>query len=406
MVWTPPALLLLACAATRIDVPGDTGHRDTDTPGPTDTDVERVGGTDTRDDPPPELFQDDEMPVFRLEISDAGWEELLRQTAEDRWYVEADLVVDGERWPSIGVRTKGENSWRPIQDKASLKLKFDFIDSDLEFYGRDELTLQAMNEDLTMVHERLAYRLYREAQVPAARTQHATVVINDESYGLYTHLETVDKPMMARWFDDDDGPLWEVWDVDFQDEYIPYFQLEYGDDDRTRLQATADAMEAEPAEALAAVTASFDLDLFLRYWAVGAYVGQYDAYPYRGPGDDCHVYDDPVSGQLKIIPHGLDETWYDPGRVVWDGVYGLMGAVCLQVPSCFEAFEAQVFEVVQLAEEVDLLGYFDRVQAQVQSAVEADTHKAYSTEDVALHQAAMREMMVRRRAELEGQFGR
>ena len=32
--------------------------------------------------------------------------------------------------------------------------------------------------------------------------------------------------------------------------------------------------------------------------------------------------------------------------------------------------------------------------------------QAYSTEDVALHQAAMREMMVRRRAELEGQFGR
>ncbi len=409
MVITP-LLIQVACTSSGgviVAVDPDSGRiSDSNDPGTTvtDTDVESVPGVD---EPEVDLFSDDEIPLFELEIPSGSWNELLQQDSTDQWYVEADFVYEGRRWESIGVRTKGENSWRPIQDKASLKLKFDFIDPDQEFHGLHEVTLQAMNEDYSMMHERVAYRLYREAGVPAARAQHAQVVMNGESYGLYTHLETVDKRMMRQWFEDETGPLWEVWDVDFYDAYIPYFQLEYGEDDRTRLQETADAMEKQDLEAaLLAARDSFDVDLFLRYWAVSSYVGQYDAYPYREPGDDCHVYDDPTSGQLKFIPHGMDESWYDPERVVYDGVYGIFGEYCLAVSDCFEAYTEQVFQVLDLAEEIDLLGYFDEVQAQIDDHAYADSHREYSYDSVSTYQGLMREMIVERRDELEGQFGR
>jgi len=399
-------LLALGCTGSGElrDTSGGTATDTTEpTPGTTDTatDVEGVPGVDDPEDP---VFQDDEVPVFTLSIPGDSWDELQEQTAFDQWYVEADLEVDGQVLESIGIRTKGENSWRPIADKASLKLQLDFLVSGQEFRGLKEITLQAMNEDRAMMHERVAYRLYREAGVPASRAQHAQVVINGESYGLYTNLETVDKRMMRQWFDDDDGPLWEVWDVDFYDDYVPDFQLEYGPDDRTRLQATADALELEPEPALDAVLASFDLDLFLRYWAVSGYVGQYDAYPFREPGDDCHVYDDPESGQLKFIPHGVDESWYDPGRVITDGVYGLVAEHCLEVPACMATFEQHVRDVLDIAEQIDLLGYFDTVQAQIAGLTVADDHKDYSDDEVATYQAAMREMIVERRAVLEGQL--
>jgi spore coat protein CotH len=399
-----PFLLQLACTPGTVSTVATVTDTATDSQGGvSDSGVEGVPGVD---EPEVVLFAEDEIPLFEIEVSRDNWEELKRQTMTDQWYVEADFVHDGQRWESIGIRTKGENSFRPIEDKASLKLKFDFIDSDQEFHGLHEVTLQAMNEDYSMMHERVAYKLYREAGVPAARTQHAQVVINGESYGLYTNLETVDKRMMRQWFEDDDGPLFEVWDVDFYDAYIPYFQLEYGNDDRTRLQATADAMELSPAAALEAVQASFDLDLFLRYWAVSAFVGQYDSYPYREPGDDCHVYDDPTSGQLKFIPHGTDETWYDQDKIVYEGIYGVMGEACLAVPACFDALEEHVFEILALAEQIDLLGYFDRVRDQISELAQADTHRHYDYESVQFYQAYMREMIEGRRDVLTLQFGR
>jgi hypothetical protein len=146
------------------------------------------------------------------------------------------------------------------------------------------------------------------------------------------------------------------------------------------------------------------MDLFLRYWAVSGYVGQYDAYPYRSPGDDCHVYDDPTTGQLKFIPHGADETWYDKDRVVYDGAAGVMAAGCVAVPECFAAYQTHVFEVLQLAEDIDLLGYFDIVRAQIELVGQADTHKAYSDETVEDYRDAMREMIRLRRTDVSPMF--
>ena len=146
------------------------------------------------------------------ELSDDSLESLRTDPYR---YVNGSFIFEGERFDNIGVRTKGDHSWQSIDDKPSLKIKINWDSPGRRFRGLEELTLNAMNDDHTMMHERVGYRLYRAAGVPAARATHATLTMNGESYGLYTHLETIDEGFIRRWFDQADGILFELADADF-----------------------------------------------------------------------------------------------------------------------------------------------------------------------------------------------
>jgi CotH kinase protein len=350
------------------------------------------------------LFSDDVLPSFEIELSEASIAALRK---EPYVWVEGALVYDGERYEPVGVRTKGENSWQSIDEKPSLKVKLDWSkDGPGELLGLTDLTLQNMDNDYTMMHERVAYRLYRAFGVPAPRATHAWVTINGDDYGLYTHLETVDKRMIGRWFEDDDGPLFEHWDVDYYDQYISMFELEYGEDDRTALQGVADAMEnGNPTTAIAEADPYLDWDAFLAYWAVSAVVGQFDSYPYTSPGDDCHAYRDPTSGKLVYLPHGMDEAFYYPDHDVVSNAIGILTTACRFDGDCQVAFEAKVWEVLDVAAEIDLLAYSDFVDDQIEDLIELDPRKPYTSDTITYYQREMRSFIDGREAEMRRQIG-
>ncbi|NOY27691.1 MAG: hypothetical protein GXP62_17640 [Oligoflexia bacterium] len=350
------------------------------------------------------LFSDDVLPHFDLELSA---ESIAALEASPYDYVQGTLIYDGTRYEPIGVRTKGQNSWESITEKPSLKIKLDkYVDGPGQLLGHTDLTLQNMDNDYSMMHERVAYRLYRALGIPAARATHATLSINGEPYGLYTHLETVNQQMVARWFDDSDGTLFEQWDVDYYDSYIPSFQLEYGPDDRTDLQGLADAMEqSDPGTAVLAGSEFLSWDSFRAYWAAGAVVGQFDAYPYSSPGDDCHVYDDPTSGVLHYIPHGMDETFYYSTYNVESTANGILAATCRQDADCRDAWVASIDDALDVADRTALYDYAVFVRDQIADLVPADTHKPYDDATVAYYQDDMLSFMADRRAELSRQVG-
>ncbi len=384
----------------------------TTTSGGTTSGGSSSGGTETipsAGDPSEELFSDDVLPEFEIELSDSSFSALL---SDPYTYVPGALIYQGERYEPVGIRTKGENSWQPINAKPSLKVRFDYdVDGDgeadgpTEFYGLERLTFQNMDNDYTMMHERLAYRLYRAAGIPSARATHALITLNGRFYGVYTNLETVDKRMMGRWFEDDDGPLFEQWDVEWQDAYIPYFELEYGEDDRTNLQGTADALEMGGELALAELEDHLSMEAYLAYWAVGSVVGQFDAYPYSDPGDDCHVYDDPTSGVLHYVPHGADETFYYPDHDVQDHADGLLSLACVAVDDCEEAYQVKVWDMLELSEAIDQVGYFDMVAEQIGPHIAEDDNKPYSTSDVMSYQSWMRDFITQREAYIRAMIG-
>lgn len=348
------------------------------------------------------LFSDDELPVFDLELSEAALEALR---ADPYGWVEGALTWRGLRFEPVGVRVKGENSFQPIDAKPSLKIDLNRYE-DLALLGLRGLTLNNMDDDPSQLHERLAYRVYREFGVPAARATHAWVRLNGLDYGLYTHVEDVDVRMVSAWFADPSGMMVEVADVDFEAPYLPEdFEHEFGPWDPENLEGVFAAVSyADPAVALVALEDHLSIDSWVDYWAVSAVVGQFDSYPYGHPGDDAHLYDDPTTRVLHWLPHGVDETFSQPTRIVRDGINGEVGKVCLAAPSCADAFVARTLDALALVEAMDLAGYAERVRDQIAPMVLADERAPYDDLTTADAQQAVLDFVTGRRAALEAQL--
>lgn len=408
-MWT---WMMLACSSFVLDSAEPDPVDTTDT---TDTTIPDVAGDPEQDDELESvtgwvsdssvLFDESQIPVFELLLSDESIDNLLDEPYE---YTEATFVWNGVEYGPIGVRTKGENSWRPFNQKSSLKLDFNRYENGPDrFLGLKGLTFNAMNEDYSMMHERVAYRVYREAGVPAVRAHHAVMYVNGELYGLMVMLDTVDDIFLESWFADASGAMWEQHDGDFTDDYVQnntYFQHEEGKDDREILQNLADALEASGAAAVDAADEYLDWDGFHRYWAAGSVVMNFDAYPFRFAGDDCHIYHDPTSGKLVYIPHGVDESFYYDNDFE-GGAGGHISAKCLDVQSCRDAWANRVYDVLEQVEETNIAEYAAAVAEQIEPWVEQDPNRNYSLAQVSAYQRDMIYKIENRRASVQYYIG-
>lgn len=355
------------------------------------------------------LWDDAEIPQFDVYIDDLAFASLL---ASPSTWVEGQFSYKGVTYAPIGVRCKGENSFLPIDQKCSLKIDFNRY-ADMEFMGLDGLTLNNMSNDTTMMHERVAYRMYRDAGIPAVRASHARVRLNGGPEALYALLEDVDSDMIRQWRDPD-GSMFEIWDVDFTPFYVlddnpddGDFQFEFGDpSDRDQILDLAYALESPAALGIDRASAFIDYDQFVLYWAVSSVVGQFDSYPYSSPGDDAHIYLDPETGLFQFVPHGADETFYDPWRDI-DGVNGLLGVRCNESVACTDSYRTMTWEMSDLAIATNLLGHAEFVRDQIAVFVAADEAKSvvYDTETVYASQAEMLNFIRHRETDLTREIG-
>lgn len=394
-------LLALACTSEGVD-PEEQGSFSWVFPQDVGTEtVDGFFGPEEQD----AIFDDVDLAHFALEIDDDYVRQLSREVkGGDHEWVPATMIYKGVRYENIGVRLKGENSFLKFDEKPSLKLKFDKFQDGVRFAGLKELTLNNMSNDYSMMHERVSYRLMREAGIPASRCSHVTLEINGEDYGLYAGLEGVDKRMVERW-GSDEGSMFEVWDVDFYDYYVDDFQIEFGEEDRTHIQGAADAMERSGSiQAMNALAEHMDVDQFVRFFAAESVIGQYDSYPYANPGDDAHIYVDPEIDRLIWLPHGMDETFYYPEKNPME-VNGIIARRCLEVEDCKADYIAAVWELQALSEELDQVGYAREVEDQIRDLVQNDPHRPYGMDYVNYYQGAMIEFIDDREEDLEVHLG-
>ena len=223
-------------------------------------------------------------------------------------YFHADVTVDGETAPDVGIRKKGFLGSLD-EDKPSLKLKFDeFVDGGALF-GLARVTLNNSKQDASYVHQCLAYELFADAGLPAPRCNFARVIVNGEDLGLYVNVESVDKRFLGRWFADDGGDLWEGTLSDFTPEWDGTFEKKTNESnpDRSAIDAVVAAAMAPDAELEAALGAVIDLDEFIRFWAVEVLLQHWDGY--AGNENNFFVYGEPGSGVFTFLPWGADQVF-------------------------------------------------------------------------------------------------
>jgi hypothetical protein len=240
------------------------------------------------------------------------------------------------------IRLKGSGSFRPLGQKAAFKIKFG---KNAPFLGLRKMTLNNMVQDVSMVHETLAYRVFHAMGVPASRGSYAEVWVNGVNYGLHFNIEPLDKVALEKRFGTFVDPPQHLYEGEYNADVTPdrvsLLEVdEGGEEDRSDLNALM-AVNANPGgDWSVAVASHANLREMARMWVAEKYIGHVDGYAgATGTNlpNNFYLYSD-QAGQFRMLPWGTDQTWVF--GTTYGGAGGAMFNRCIVDPDCLALYKA------------------------------------------------------------------
>ena len=240
-------------------------------------------------------------------------------------YVHADLEFEGRRLSDVGVRYKGNGTFMESRNslKRSLKIDLSKFAKKQSLGDVTMLTLQNNVTDGSLMNEVLAYRLYRDAGVPAPRTAYARVLVTvpgkyeRQFLGLYSMTEAVDKQFAKHQFGTKRGaifkPVTPSLFTDLGSDWTAYAQIYdpkvalYEDQKKAVMELSRFVTQADDAAFAAHIGEFIDLPEFARFMAVMVYLSDLDGL--LGPGQNLFLHLHPKSQQFQFIPWDQDHSW-------------------------------------------------------------------------------------------------
>src|SRR5262249_7388215 len=158
-------------------------------------------------DPIDPFFTNGPIPHLRIEIRGTNLTELQRN---NRAYTRAVVWEGDTMYPDVGLHLKGAaGSFRSLDDRPALTLKFDKFREHQRFHGLDKIHLNNSVQDSSYMTEILCGELFRAAGVPTPRGTHARVRLNGRDLGFYVLKEGFDKMFLRRYFKNPNGNLYD-----------------------------------------------------------------------------------------------------------------------------------------------------------------------------------------------------
>jgi hypothetical protein len=332
---------------------------------------------------------------IRLDIPGSSWtpiddEALTACEPHPRSYYPGAVKIGTTEFPGSGLRVKGGcGSSRTLEEKAAFKADLAWDDPAIPgcppvrtYEGLKKFTLNNQVEDASFTHERIGYDFFQKLGIPVPRATPMRVHVNGQLWGLYLHVETMDRRFLERHFDSVDGMLYEAdYGCDFGEQSC--FEVKFDSDacedppveDLTKL-TSLQKLNARLAQIPAdnfypAINQVIDFDAYLSLWAAAAVMGYWDGYP--NDPNNYRIYHDPTDDRWKFIPSGIDQLFekdVDPFNPT-----GILSIRCLAEEDCKEAFRTKLTEVIDLFEGGDYPAMARSIEKQIRTDVTADPRK-------------------------------
>jgi len=244
-------------------------------------------------------------------------------------WARADLRVDDAdvkaEFKDVGLRYKGNLSFTRSSAAAPLfanfKLKIDLHGTKGAWDGEKTFNLHAGVVDTSKMRDAIAFALFRAAGVPAPRTAFVEIfvtvpgVYQDTSAGLFTIIEEVNRTFLERELPLGAGLLMKPEGLrggihDMGDTWAGYAPVLRPDREATPheqqrvIEFSRLVSQTDVAVFRAKVDAYLDVDEFLRYVAVNAFIVNTDSY--IASSHNCYVYLDPTDDRVRFIPWDED----------------------------------------------------------------------------------------------------
>mgnify|MGYP000427090435 CR=1 FL=1 len=160
------------------------------------------------------IFKEDQIIKIELNFSQVSFWDSLTLNYETETYMRADLTLTDMTgtytFPDVGVRLKGNSSYRHPGVKKSFKIDFNKYVSGQNYDGLKKLNFSNAFKDPSLMREKLFFDVCLEAGVPAPRTNFSNVFFNGELWGFYTVVEQIDDQFLDWAILDDDGNLFKA----------------------------------------------------------------------------------------------------------------------------------------------------------------------------------------------------
>lgn len=304
-----------------------------------------------------------------------------------------------ETLDNVGFRLRGNTS--RYSQKKSFKVSFNTFEAGRKFYGLEKMNLNGEHNDPSIIRARLCWDWLRAVNVPAPRSTHARVYINDNYYGLYIIVEHIDEEFVKSRFDNNDGNLYKCLypaDLAYLGSNPDLYKLEAGSrrvyeltqneelDDYSDL---ANFINVLNNTALANLECEldkvFNLNDYLKIMAMDVITGNWDGYIYNK--NNFYLYHNTETGRFEYIPYDLDNTlgidWLDRNwgtRNIYDWEQHAPEARplytrLLDVPEIRDRYSFYMNEILIMLENEDsLFASIDEIRSLISSSVVGDPY--------------------------------
>lgn len=355
------------------------------------------------------FFDDAVLHEIRLTINTKDWQS-LKDNYLDNTYYPCDFRWGGHVARNIGIRSRGTGSRSGV--KPGLRVDFDRYVTEQKFLGLKSFVLRNNTQDASNMHERLSMLLFRKMNLLAPREAHTKLYINNQYAGLYSIVESVDKPFLKRMLNEDDGYLYKY---DYPTDGTPYFFEDRGSNPTAYvpLPFKPETHEADPRPEVVAqwiqtvnqasdaafrisVADYLDFRKFLQHVAVETFVTDLDGFVGDYGTNNFYLYRYVNRNLFTFIGWDKSEAFKGgPTRSIWQNIRNVPAnrqnrllARVLAYRDLYDFFLDMLLECVRLTSEPtegDPRGWLEREiereYQQIRDAVLADPDKPFTTND-------------------------
>ncbi|OAV45697.1 CotH kinase family protein [Lewinella sp. 4G2] len=356
------------------------------------------------------FYEPDEVHTISLEFTEDNWWDILTQNYDSGTDLLATCIIDGERYDSVGVRFKGETSYRRNpSEKKSFNITLDAVIDGQDVNGYNTFNLNCGWEDNSSMREVL-YNNIGHNYYMSLKAGYANLEINGQNWGPYQNVQQFDSDYIREWYLSNDGTIWRATSsrrtrpgpggggrfgqgtstlnyngpdsTDYLQDYV--LRRTEQDDPWAGMIAAVDVLNNEPLATLeAALAPVLDIDKACWFLAHENVWADDDGYINKG-GSDYFVYYEAETGRLVPMEYDGNSVLGDRA-ILWGPLYRegeddfpLIDRM-LAVPAIRQRYLAHMRVILEdHFTEKNANSKIDAYTALLRDLVEADPKKFYS----------------------------
>jgi spore coat protein CotH len=220
----------------------------------------------------------------------------------------------------IGFRLRGNTSRH--SQKKSFKVSFNTFEQGRKYHGLEKMNLNGEHNDPSITRAKICWDILREFEIPATRSNHIELFINNNYYGLYLNVEHIDEVFVESRFGNKNGNLYKcLWPADLNylgDDPELYKFESYGrraydlktntaEDDYADFANFINVLNNTPDNEFACeIRKVFNLEDYFKVIAADIITGNWDGYIYNK--NNFYLYHNTETDKFEYIPYDLDNT--------------------------------------------------------------------------------------------------